>query len=57
MGEIFKLFGTIGVDNGEANKALDETESKGQSTTSKLVGFFKKAALAIGAAFAVEKNR
>ncbi len=41
MGEIFKLF-TIGVDNGEANKALDETESKGQSTTSKLVGFFKK---------------
>ncbi|HBI2046390.1 TPA: phage tail protein [Enterococcus faecalis] len=55
MGEIFKLFGTIGVDNGEANKALDETESKGQSTTSKLVGFFKKAALAIGAAFAVEK--
>lgn len=28
MGEIFKLFGTIGVDNGEANKALDETESR-----------------------------
>lgn len=55
MGEIFKLFGTIGVDNGEANKALDDTESKGESTTGKLVGFFKKAALLIGSVFAVGK--
>ncbi|MBR8646341.1 hypothetical protein KEH51_29135 [[Brevibacterium] frigoritolerans] len=55
MGEIFKLFGTIGVDNGEPIRLWTRQESKGQSTTSKLVGFFKKAALAIGAAFAVEK--
>lgn len=55
MGEIFKLFGTIGIDNGEANKALDETTKKGQSTTSKLSGFFKKAAVAIGGVFAAKK--
>ncbi|HCT96483.1 MAG TPA: hypothetical protein DIC43_05980 [Vagococcus sp.] len=30
MGEVFKLFGTIGIDNSEANKALDETERKGK---------------------------
>lgn len=55
MGEIFKLFGTIGVDNGEANSALSETEKKGESTTNKLVGFFKKAAVAIGTVFAAGK--
>lgn len=55
MGEIFKLFGTIGVDNGEANSALDQTEAKGQSVTGKLVGFFKKAAVAIATVFAVDK--
>lgn len=55
MGEIFKLFGTIGVDNKSANEALDDTESKGEKTTGKLVGFFKKAALAIGSVFAIGK--
>lgn len=29
MGEIFKFFGIIGVDNGEVNKVLDEMEFKG----------------------------
>ncbi|HAQ1518960.1 TPA: hypothetical protein IXF72_001067 [Enterococcus faecium] len=40
MGEVFKLFGTIGINNGEANKSLDETEKKGSSTAKKLTGFF-----------------
>lgn len=42
MGEVFKLFGTIGVDNSEANKALDEVEKKGQGTANKLTSFFSK---------------
>lgn len=40
MGEIFKLFGTIGVDNKEAKQSLSETEKAGQTTTNKLTGFF-----------------
>ncbi|MCB8590213.1 hypothetical protein [Enterococcus lactis] len=44
MGEVFKLFGTIGINNKEANKSLDETESKGKSTANKLGGFFSNLA-------------
>ncbi|KRM79470.1 hypothetical protein FC84_GL001650 [Lapidilactobacillus dextrinicus DSM 20335] len=51
MGEIFKLFGTIGVDNKEANKALDETEKKGQGTGNKLTNFFKKMSTSVGNTF------
>lgn len=40
MGEIFKLFGTIGVDNKEAKQSLSETEKAGQTTTNKLTNFF-----------------
>lgn len=38
--ELFKLHGTIDVDNSEANKSLDETSQKGQQTQSKLSKFF-----------------
>ncbi len=38
--ELFKLFGTIAVDNSDANRALDETADKGQQTQSKLSKFF-----------------
>jgi len=55
MGEIFKLFGTIGLNNEEANKGIDETTGKAKGAGSKIAGFFKKAAVAIGAAFAVTK--
>lgn len=55
MGEIFKLFGTIGLNNDEANKGIDETTGKAKSSSSKIAGFFKKAAVAIGTVFAVDK--
>ena len=42
MGEVFKLFGTIGINNKEANKSLDETESKGKSTANKLGIWLRK---------------
>lgn len=48
MGEIFKLFGTIGVDNKEAKQSLDETEKSGQKTTNKLTGFFKNMSNKVG---------
>ena len=38
--ELFKLFGTIAVNNSDANRALDETANKGQQTQSKLSKFF-----------------
>ncbi|HFI0593024.1 TPA: hypothetical protein ACGO2M_000841 [Streptococcus suis] len=55
MNEIFKLFGTIGLNNREANKGIDETTDKAQSASSKIAGFFKKAAVAIGTVFAAGK--
>ena len=55
MNEIFKLFGTIGLNNSEANKGIDETTDKAQSASGKIAGFFKKAAVAIGAVFAAGK--
>lgn len=48
MGEVFKLFGTIGVDNKPANKALDDLENKGKSTTNKVGGFFSKLSSKVG---------
>ena len=38
--DLFKLLGTIEVDNSKANDALDETSNKGQKTQSKLSGAF-----------------
>ncbi len=38
--ELFKLFGTIAVNNSDANRALEETANKGQQTQSKLSRFF-----------------
>ena len=38
--ELFRLHGTIDVDNTSANQALDETSDKGQKTQSKLSKFF-----------------
>ncbi|MFW3364499.1 phage tail protein [Aerococcus viridans] len=55
MNEIFKLFGTIGLNNKEANKGIDETTGKAQSASGKIAGFFKKAAVAIGTVFAAGK--
>ena len=38
--ELFKLLGTIAIDNAEAKKALQETSQEGQQTESKLGKFF-----------------
>ena len=55
MNELFKLFGTIGLNNREANEGIDETTGKAQSASGKIAGFFKKAAVAIGTVFAAGK--
>ncbi len=34
--ELFKLFGSIAVDNADANQAIDETGEKAESFSSKL---------------------
>lgn len=51
--ELFKLHGTIDVDNTSANNALDETSQKGQETQSKMSKFFSglgKGAAVVGKA-------
>lgn len=52
MNEIFKLFGTIGINNSEANKGIDETTGKAKGAAGKIGSFFSKAAGLIGTAFA-----
>lgn len=47
--DLFKLLGTIAINNSDANKALDETSNKGQQTQSKL----SKAFSAVGKGAAV----
>ncbi len=48
MGEIFKLFGTIGVDNKEAKEALTDTEKQGEKSANKLTNFFKNMSTKVG---------
>lgn len=40
--ELFKLLGTIAIDNDAANKAIDETGEKAEQSESKTSGAFKK---------------
>lgn len=44
MGEVFKLFGTIGLKTDEAEKGLDNITGKAKKTSSGLLGFFRGAA-------------
>ena len=46
MIEIFKVFGTIGLNSQEANKGLDDLDQKGQQTSNNLSGNFEKASAA-----------
>lgn len=55
MGEIFKLFGTIGLNNKEANEGIDETTGKAKKSSGKIAGFFKKTAAVIGGLFVAKK--
>ncbi len=54
--ELFKLFGTIAINNSDANRALDETANKGQQTQGKLSKFFSgvgKGAAKVGKAVGI----
>jgi hypothetical protein len=53
--ELFKLFGTILIDNDKANKSLSATEKQGQSTSDKLGTAFKKLGGILVTAFSVQK--
>lgn len=53
--ELFKLFGTIAINNGEANNAIDETTGKAQGSEPKMVSAFKKIGAAVATYFAVDK--
>ena len=49
--ELFKLFGTIAINNKDANKSIDETSGKAEGANSKIGGAFGKvgsAALKVG---------
>jgi histidinol phosphatase-like enzyme len=53
LANIFSLFGTIFIDNKEADKKIDETTQKGESAGSKIgkaFGSIGKAAVAVGTA-------
>lgn len=53
--ELFKIFGTIGIKNSEANDAIDETTGHAESAESKMSSAFKKIGAAVAAAFAIDK--
>lgn len=55
MGEIFRLFGTIGIRGSDAEKELNSVAQKGEQTSNKLSSFFKKAATVIAGVFAAGK--
>ena len=40
--ELFRLFGTIALDNAKANQGIDETTDKGEKAQSRLSGAFSK---------------
>lgn len=53
--ELFKLFGTIAVNNHEANESIDETTGKARDSQSKIGAAFKKIGTAVVTYFAVDK--
>lgn len=53
--ELFKLLGTICIDNANANKAIDDTTGKAKGSESKMTAAFKKIGTAVAAYFTVSK--
>jgi len=53
--ELFKLFGTIALNNSEANSGIDETTGKASAAHTKIVDAFKKIGTAVVTYFAVDK--
>lgn len=52
---LFKIFGTIAVNNSEANNAVDETADKASSASSAISGAFKKIGTAVVTYFVADK--
>ena len=53
--ELFKLLGTIAINNTDANNAIDETTGNAEKSESKMVSAFKKIGAAVATYFAVDK--
>ena len=53
--ELFRLLGTIAIDNQKANSEIDETTGLAEKSESKMSKAFKKIGTAVVAAFAVDK--
>lgn len=53
--ELFKLIGTIVIENEKANRSIEDTTGKAQSSESKMVGAFKKIGAAVATYFATDK--
>ena len=53
--ELFKLFGTVAINNADAINAIDETTGSAQKAESKLSKTFKKVGTAVAAGVAVDK--
>lgn len=53
--ELFKLFGTIAIQNADANEAIDDTTDKAQQSENKISSAFKKIGTVVAGAFAVDK--
>ena len=53
--ELFRLLGTIAIDNSGADNAIESTTGKAQKSEGKISSAFKKIGSAVVAAFAVDK--
>ena len=53
--DLFKIFGTIGVKNEEANRDIDKTTQKAEDAENRMSGAFKKIGAAVTTYLAVDK--
>ena len=53
--DLFKILGTIAIDNSSANKSIDETTNKAESSSGSMSGAFKKIGTAVATYLAVDK--
>lgn len=53
--ELFKLFGTIAIQNADANEQIDDTTDRAKESESKISSAFKKIGGVVATAFAVDK--
>lgn len=53
--ELFKLFGTIAIQNSDANEQIDDTTDRAKESESKISTAFKKIGTAVATYFAVDK--